>query len=81
MLALTRNNIVRFSVILLLRVSAVSAIVLWAAPSAVAEMCEYGPVNVTTQCGTACGCYYTGSSMHCTPGLDCGQSCSWGYGC
>lgn len=81
MLTLMRNKIVRSSLIFLLRVSAVSTVVLWVAPSAVAGACEEYPINIQTACGTACGCYYTGGSTNCTPAPECGESCNWGYGC
>jgi hypothetical protein len=81
MLGLVRNRIVRLSLMLLMRVGAVCAVVLWQTPQDASACNGYAPVNVQTGCGTACGCYYVGGHINCYGGYECGDSCIFSQEC
>lgn len=75
MLRIVRNRAVRLSLVLLTRVAAVCAVVIWQAPQTTSACNDQFPVWVVTGCGVACGCY-SAAGYTCTPGKGCGYNCA-----
>jgi len=76
MLRIVRNRLVRVCLVLLTRVAAVCAVVIWQAPQSTSACNNQFPVWVVGGC-VACGCYSV-SGYNCTPASGCGYNCAAG---